>query len=623
MKAPMPISIHKRYRAACLGLALSLSPIWAAAQLSPAVTGQFEPLPAPKPPPAPLIAPEPPKPVESVPAPPQLATSAPEAPPEGCRPVSDRAMAVDLKAAMAQAQKQSLSAQMTLYSEAVSLWTKAVALCEGRAKDRAQRNLNDNLRVKEQLSEQQDAGPKCEGAQKDATALQDLARQSLTDRRFTEATVLFRKAEDAWDNASELCTGSQQELAEKRRDQSAVDGHNAEFCAPVFERAREQTQKFRNLPPTLAREDKQEQSLIAETLWRDAMSQCKGAVVDAARNQAQALARERGTPWVARNLPPPVAVASTKKLVPGATAAVAGTPTAAATAKAPAAKDTNSAGAFASLTSTLSALGTSVSNLASAPATSSSATAAIPAAAPPKQGVAEPQPPEFVSGSTQFSGKFVRDPEGTSFSGIGKITWTNGDVYDGTLVKGQRQGKGLFIWANGQRFEGDWVQDTPSGKGKMQFANGNRYEGDVVAGIPQGMGRMQYASGDDYSGRFNAGVPDGRGLYTWKNGQTFDGEWKAERPNGQGVLKFANGNVFEGSVVNGVPNGQGKLTFASGELYIGAVVQGEPEGQGSFNWPNGDQYVGLWKAGKKHGQGVFTWKSGERWEGVYENDVQK
>ncbi len=622
MKKPMSMLTRLASQTACLGLALAFAPLLSHAQLSPAVTGQFEPLPTPKPPPAPPVVPEPPKPAETVPAPAPVAAAAPEAHPEGCRPVSDRAMAVDLKAAMAQAQKQSLSAQMALYSEAVALWTKAVTVCEGRAKDRAQRNLNDNLQVKELLSEQQGSGPRCEGAQKDASALQDLARQSLTDRRFSDATLLFRKAEDAWDNASELCTGSQQELAEKRRDQTAIDGHNAEFCAPVFERAREQSQKLRNLPPTLGRDDKQEQSLIAETLWRDAAAQCKGAGVDIARVNAQALARERGTPWVARNLPAPVAAATARKPAPGANAAAktAGTPTTTAPAKAPAGKDASSPGAFASLTSTLNSLGASVSNLASAP---TGATNANAIAAPFKPGVAEPQPPEFVSGTTQFNGKFVRDPEGTSFSGTGKISWVNGDMYDGTLVKGQRQGRGLFIWANGQRYEGDWVQDTPSGKGKMQFANGNRYEGEVVAGIPQGIGRMQYASGDDYSGRFNAGVPDVRGTYTWKNGQTFDGEWKADRPNGQGILKFANGNVFEGTVVNGIPNGQGKLTFATGELYTGAVVSGEPEGQGSFNWPNGDQYVGLWKAGKKHGQGAFTWKSGERWEGVYENDVQK
>ncbi len=535
-------------------------------------------------------------------------------------------MAADLSAITAQSQKRPVTEQMALYTEAASLWTKAVAVCEGRAKDRAQRNLDENLRVKDQLRELQSAGPKCEGAQKDANLLQDMAKQAINERRFAQAAVLFRKAEDAWDNASELCAGSQQELAEKRRDQSAVDGHNAEFCAPVYDRAREQTIKLRAMPASTAREEKQDQSQITETLWRDAMTQCKGVVVESARNQAQAIARERGTPWVARNLPAPVVAASTRPpAVVSAKAANASHTSAAAPGTAPndkpvAPSGSSGTGAFAALTGTLSSLGSTVSKFATQPAPT-----ALVSAAPPitKPGVAEPQPPEFVSGSTQFKGQFVRDPEGSSFSGTGKVTWSNGDVFDGTLVKGRRQGNGAFVWANGQRYEGEWKDDTPHGKGKLQFANGNRYEGDVNAGIAEGMGRMQYASGDIYIGRLLAGVPNGRGAYTWKNGQVFDGEWKAERPNGNGILKFANGNIFEGPVVNGVPNGQGKLSFATGELYTGVVVNGEPEGQGSFTWTNGDQYVGLWKAGRKHGQGVFTWKSGERWEGVYDNDVQQ
>lgn len=621
--------------------------------VAPAVTGQFSPLPPPvERKPAVIIPPlsptlpggaatttnstpqptaqlaEPAAPVPGAAALPTAPTvPAASAPPlQGCRPLSDRALAVDLNAVTAQSQKRPLAEQIALYSEAVALWTQAVAQCEGRPKERAQRNLADNLRVKDQLSEQLGSGPKCENAQRDAGALQDLARQALSDRRFAESAVLFRKAEDAWDDASELCTGTQQEVADKRREQSAVDGHNAEFCAPVFERARDQTQKLRGLPPSVAREEKQEQSLIAETLWRDATSQCKGAGVDIARTNAQALARERGTPWVARALPvaaPAPAISTRRATV--ATGAVGPSANAnssaplASQSKAGATSDAANSSPLTSLTSGLSALGAKVASLSGTPANAPNDAPAATA----KPGQPEAQPPEFSAGATRFSGKFVRDADSNTFTGTGKITWPNGDVYDGSLVKGQRQGKGLFIWANGQRFEGDWVQDTPSGKGKMHFANGNRYEGDVVAGIPQGMGRMQYASGDDYSGRFNAGVPDGRGTYTWKNGQTFDGEWKAERPNGQGVLKFANGNVFEGTVVNGVPHGHGKLSFATGERYTGAVVQGEPEGQGSFSWPNGDQYVGQWKAGKKHGQGVFTWKSGERWEGVYENDVQK
>ena len=609
-------------------LYLALCPMAALAQLSPAVTGNFEPLPTPAEP-VPVVAPparvEPAKLTPPAPAPPP-APELSNPTPLGCRPISDKAMAADLSAVSAQAQKHPVSEQMALYTEAASLWTKAVAACEGRAKDRAQRNLDDNLRVKDQLRELQSAGPKCEGAQRDANVLQDVAKQALTERRFTQAALLFRKAEDAWDNASELCTGSQQELAERRRDQSAIDGHNAEFCAPVYERAREQTVKLRAMPASTAREEKQDQSQVTETLWRDAMTQCKGLVVESARNLAQAIARERGTPWVARALPAPVATVAARKPFIGSgkttTASNTATPaTGNAADGKPAASSGNSAsGTFATLTASLNSLGSAVSNLATQPAPNAAINTSTPVSKP---GVAEPQPPEFVSGTTQFKGQFVRDPDGSSFSGTGKVTWANGDVFDGTLVKGRRQGNGAFMWATGQRYEGEWKDDIPQGKGRLQFANGNRYEGEVSAGIAEGNGRMQYASGDIYVGRLVAGVPSGRGAYTWKNGQVFDGEWKAERPNGLGILKFANGNVFEGPVVNGVPNGAGKLSFATGELYTGVVVNGEPEGQGSFTWTNGDQYVGLWKAGKKHGQGVFTWKTGERWEGVYDNDVQQ
>ncbi|OYU46405.1 MAG: hypothetical protein CFE44_02285 [Burkholderiales bacterium PBB4] len=592
---------------------------------TPAVTGQFAPLPAPRPapppPPASSPAPSPVAPLLAADTPSAASLTLPAAPakpPEalGCRPVSEKALAADLSAATAQAQKRPLAEQIALTSEAVALWTQAVAQCEGRPQERAQRNLQDNLRMKAQLTEQSGSGPQCEKAQRDAGALQDLARQSLSERRFAESAVLFRKAEDAWDDASELCTGSLQEVADKRREQSALDGHNAEFCAPVFERAREHTQKLRSMPASVSREDKQEQSLIAETLWRDAMAQCKGAGVDIARTNAQALARERGTPWAARIAPAEAPAPANARRT--ATMAAASGAVASVTPAKPTPPPAAGGSALDAIASSLGTLGSKAAGLVAAPAVTASA-----AAPTPLPGAPEVQPPEFVAGTTRFNGKFVRDAGTNTFSGSGKVTWPNGEVFDGNLVKGQRQGKGVFVWASGQRYEGDWVQDTPSGQGIFQFANGNRYEGDVVAGAPQGKGRMQYASGDDYRGQLRAGVPEGHGNYTWKNGQRFEGDWKSERPNGQGTLTFANGNLFEGSVVNGVPHGQGKLVFATGEVYSGAVAQGEPEGQGSFVWPNGDQYVGQWKAGKKHGQGVFTWKSGERWEGVYENDVQK
>ena len=484
--------------------------------------------------------------------------------PEGCRSLTDKATAADMKAVTAQSQKLELSEQLRLFEATAGLWSQAEAQCEGRAKERAQRNLSDSQKMRTSIDEQLGSGPQCAAAQKDAGALQDIARQALSERRWSEASMLFHKAENMWDLAAERCTGGQQEIAIRRRDQSDVDGQNAEFCAPLFDKAREQTQKLRASAAGLSREDKQDASMVAETLWRDAVAQCKGPTVqDSARNNAQALARERGTPWVARVAPAPQPSPSTQI-----------------------------AGAHMVTTST--------------PSQASGPGASTRSGAVPKPSLIETPPADFSANTTRFSGQFVRDADGASYSGTGKVVWAHGDVFEGTLVKGQRHGKGLFVWANGQRYNGDWVQDKATGQASVQFANGNQFEGSVLEGVPQGQGRMRYASGDTYTGQFNAGVPEGVGLYAWKNGQQFDGAWKNGRPNGQGKLRFATGNQFEGAVVEGVPHGEGRMVFASGEIYVGHFANGQPDGQGSFSFANGEKYVGQFRDGKFNGQGALT-----------------
>jgi hypothetical protein len=551
------------------------------------------------------------------------AAEPPPPPPEGCRPLTDKAIAADMKAVTAQSQKRELAEQAQLYGEAASLWTQAAAQCEGRAKDRAQRNLADSQKSQTGINEQLGAGPQCAAAHKDAGALQELARQALGERRWAHASMLFRKAENMWDMASERCTGGQQEIANRRRDQSELDGQNAEVCAPLFEKAREQTQKLRATAAGLSREEKQDASNVAETLWRDAVTQCKGsAVQDSARNNAQALARERGTPWVARVAPAPQPAA--KPMTPTAgpvapNAEKSSLPAALPSPLNPASSNKTEAagGAMSALTSAFSSIGDALTPAAAVTAVAASDVLTKPATAAPQA-----QPAEFMTGTTRVSGQLVRDADGPTYSGTGKLVWANGDVFEGTLVKSQRHGKGLFVWANGQRYNGDWVNDQAIGQASMAFANGDQYEGRVSNGVPQDQGQMRYASGDSYTGQFKAGKPDGRGSYNWKNGHQFEGEWRNERPNGLGKIKFANGNRYEGLVLDGVPSGSGRMQFATGEIYQGDLLKGEPHGQGTFNWTNGDKYSGLWKAGKKHGQGTFTWNNGVHWEGIYDNDQQ-
>lgn len=511
-----------------------------------------------------------------------------------------------MKAVTAQSQNKALDQVVQLFDAAISIWTQAVERCDGRGRERAQRNLADDVKQRMVLAERQAAGSQCELSHRDAASLQEMGRQAFGDRHWNEAAALYRKAETLWDLAAEQCTGSQQELAAKRREQVEIDAHNAEFCAPLFERAREQTQKFRAAAASLAPTEKQQQLQIGETLWREATAQCKGNAAELARNNAQALARERGTPWVAAALP--TAPAPTKPAVPKTAAQAATSPNVPPAAVTAATKVATAAAGAAT------------------PAAGATVGAAVDIGAMTRSQAATEPPPvpkemDLRTGDTRYKGQFVRE-EGQVVSGTGRVEWTNGDVYIGPLLRNQRHGKGEFIWANGQRYMGDWVNDRPIGQGVINFANGGKFEGQVVDGQPDGQGQMTYVSGDQYKGAMRRGLSHGRGLYVWINGQRFDGDFVDDKPQGRGVLRFANGNLYEGQVQAGKPQGQGRLQFSSGDVYEGAFEQGQAHGQGVYRWKSGDRYEGAWQVGRKHGDGTFFWSNGDRWEGRFQDDVR-
>lgn len=537
----------------------------------------------------------------------------------GCRPLTDLAMAADLKVATAQSQRKSPAELAELYEEATDMWQQAVENCEGRARERAERNLQDTRQAGAGVMAMVGAGPQCANSHRDADALQELAKVAFAERRWSDAAYLYRKAEGMWEATSERCAGVQQQTALKRRAESETDAHNAEFCAPLFDRARSQLQRLRSAGSAAKPEDKARLSLLVETSWRDATGQCRGSALDLARNNAQATARERGTPWVATRevdalapgeAVPPGSTAGTTSLPARAAASLTADAGAATTSAAPA---TAAAGGAAALTGARP----------SVPASSLPSALSVPARpAPAATAPAATMPPEFVAEGTRFIGRFVTDAGGATYSGTGKVIWANGDVYEGAVVNSLRHGQGKFVWASGQRFEGDWVQGVPAGQGRMQFANGNLYEGAFQEGLPTGAGRLQYASGDVYNGELLRGDPHGRGSYEWLGGQRLEGEWRNGQAQGPGKMRFSNGNAYEGPVRDGKPHGTGRLVFTSGDVYSGNFQAGLPDGEGRFVWASGDQYTGQWKAGQKEGPGLMTWKNGDRWEGTYRADAQ-
>ena len=520
-------------------------------------------------------------------------------PADACRPLTDQATSADFKAASAQAQRKSADELSALFDEAINSWQRASDACVGRAKERALRNLQDSRKSRTALNELLDSGAQCASSHKDADALHELAKQASTERRWLDASLLYRKAENMWELAAESCIGNQQQQALKRRDEAETDGHNTEFCAPLFDRARNLSQKLRGAAGAAA-DEKARASMLSETAWRDAASQCRGSALESAKNNAQTVARERGTAWVATR-EAGVAAPSALPLVTAAAAASSPLP--------------------------LTGLATPT---AAAAAVKAATVGTLPVPIPVPEATAQPStlkaagamPSEFSAGSTRFSGSFSVDSDGTTYSGRGKVLWENGDVYDGPLVKSQRQGEGQFVWASGQRYVGQWAQDQPRGTGQMSFPNGNRYEGGVEDGRPHGQGVMKYASGDEFTGQLQRGSPNGRGVYLWAAGQRFEGEWLMGVAQGAGTLRFANGDVFEGPVRDGVPSGAGRLVYANGDVYTGHFKNGRPDGEGRFAWKMGDVYTGQWRNGIKDGTGVMSWANGDRWEGRFANDEQ-
>lgn len=457
-----------------------------------------------------------------------------------CQPLTDQAVANDMKAALAQSQKKTLQEIAKLYGEATRLWESAADACEGNARERARRNLADSSHARDAVKLAQGAGVQCESSSRDASAMHDLAKQASTDRRWQDAAMLYRKSADMWDMAGERCSGPLAQQAVARRTEAATDGFNAQYCAPLFEQARDKTVQMKAGDVAAPREVKIEQSRAVEILWREAANQCQGSASDVAYNNAQRVAKERGSPL-------PVPIARVEARQPGATGTIA-------------------TGTIANPPQKPTIVASGAATIAAAPAPGAGKSPVMAPAGASLQITNPEQVTERMAGTTRLIGKFKSGPDGAALNGNGKVIWADGSTFEGAMVDGQRTGKGRFVWPNGQLYDGQWNNDTPMGAGMLKFANGDQYEGNVNDGIPQGQGRIVYASGDGYEGSFVKGQPEGQGTMTWKNGNRYGGQWVAGIRQGAGIYTWSNGDQWIGEFAAGQQTANGKLVRKSDEI---------------------------------------------------------
>jgi hypothetical protein len=64
-----------------------------------------------------------------------------------------------------------------------------------------------------------------------------------------------------------------------------------------------------------------------------------------------------------------------------------------------------------------------------------------------------------------------------------KIKYLNGDIYEGYLENGKKQGYGKMIYSYGDIYDGYWKNDNKHGNGTLITSKCNIYDGEWIAGM--------------------------------------------------------------------------------------------------------------------------------------------
>ena len=126
------------------------------------------------------------------------------------------------------------------------------------------------------------------------------------------------------------------------------------------------------------------------------------------------------------------------------------------------------------------------------------------------------------------------------------ISFKDNSIYEGDIVKGKKEGKGVLKFNDGTVYEGDFIDDKYEGFGKLKFKNGCIYEGNFHNNSIHGKGKYIYVDGKEYNGDFQMGLKHGFGRLSWNDDKYFEGFWINNKQHGEG-LYFLNGKVLKGT----------------------------------------------------------------------------
>ena len=186
-------------------------------------------------------------------------------------------------------------------------------------------------------------------------------------------------------------------------------------------------------------------------------------------------------------------------------------------------------------------------------------------------------------------------------------------VYEGEMLDGKRDGRGICLYSNGMLYEGTWKKDKEHGKGKLMTADRQRiiYEGDFEKGRMQGVGTYYYAQAENslssppslttsaLTTKGTAGS-SGASASRKRKSDSKSGGGDSTAANGEDGVKVEDaGSRYYGDFKENMRNGFGTYIFPDGSIYVGLWRDGLMNGRGAFTWPDDSYYDGEWKDGKR------------------------
>jgi hypothetical protein len=100
----------------------------------------------------------------------------------------------------------------------------------------------------------------------------------------------------------------------------------------------------------------------------------------------------------------------------------------------------------------------------------------------------------------------------------------------------------VIKYPNGDVYKGDTTEDDKlHGNGKMTYSDGSVYQGAWVYGVRHGIGKVLFRDGSFFKGHFDTNMFHGQGVMFWSDGGYYSGEWKSNLQHGSGKEVYPGG----------------------------------------------------------------------------------